>query len=90
MTSFANSYPDDYPEAEVLVSLFKQGLKAVEVPVNMMPRQGGESSINSPRAFYYIIKVTLAIYISLFKKYPKVYEKSDSDTIPLNEKPESH
>jgi hypothetical protein len=90
LTAFANSYPDDYPEAEVLVSLFKQGLKAVEVPVNMMPRQGGESSINSHRALYYIIKVTLAIYISLFKKYPKVHQKTDSDAIPLNEKPESH
>lgn len=90
LASFAHSYPDDYPEAEVLVSLFKRGLKAVEVPVNMMPRQGGESSINSHRAFYYIIKVTLAIYISLFKNYSKIHEPNGPDAIPLNEKPESH
>jgi len=67
-STFAKIYPDDYPEAEALVILYKHGLKAVEVPVNMMPRQGGQSSIGPRRAGYYIIKVSLAIFIGMFKR----------------------
>lgn len=69
-STFAKTYPDDYPEAEALVIMHKHGLKAVEVPVDMQPRQGGESSINARRAAYYIIKVSLAIFIGKVKKKP--------------------
>jgi glycosyltransferase involved in cell wall biosynthesis len=66
-STFARTYPDDYPEAEALVIMHKHGLKAVEFPVDMQPRQGSESSINTRRAAYYIIKVSLAIFIGAFK-----------------------
>lgn len=70
---FARHYPDDYPEAEVLVSVYKHGLRSREISVDMKPRQGGQSSINTWRALYYIVKVSLAIFIGTFKKitYPK-------------------
>jgi hypothetical protein len=61
---FAHVYPDDYPEAEALVTLHRHGLKACEVSVDMLPRQGGRSSISPRRAAYYIVKVSLAIFIS--------------------------
>jgi hypothetical protein len=66
-STFARTYPDDYPEAEALVIMHKHGLRAVEISVDMQPRQGGESSINTTRAGYYIIKVSLAIFIGAFK-----------------------
>ncbi len=66
--TFAHTYPDDYPEAEALVILHKHGLRAIEVPVEMRARQGGVSSIGAMRAGYYIVKVSLAIFIGLFKK----------------------
>lgn len=66
--TFAHTYPDDYPEAEALVILHKHGLRAIEVPVEMRARQGGRSSIGAARAAYYIVKVSLAIFIGLFKK----------------------
>ena len=75
--TFARTYPDDYPEAEALVIMHKHGLKAVEVPVDMQPRQGGESSINATRAAYYIIKVSLAIFIGKVKKKPARYPQDD-------------
>ncbi len=68
LETFAHAYPDDYPEAEALVILHKHGLKAVEMPVDMLPRQGGRSSIGALQAAYYIIKVSLAIFIGTFKK----------------------
>lgn len=68
----AESYPEDYPEPEVLVILHKHGLKAVEIPVNMRPRQGGVSSIRPHGAAYYMLKVGLAVFIDLFRKYAPV------------------
>lgn len=65
----AQTYPEDYPEPEVLVILHKHGLKAAEIPVNMHPRQGGVTSIRPVGAVYYMIKVALAIFIDLFRRY---------------------
>ena len=65
----AETYPEDYPEPEVLVILHKHGLKAVEIPVNMRARQGGVSSIRPHGAAYYMLKVGLAVFIDLFRKY---------------------
>ncbi len=65
----AHNYPEDYPEPEVLIILHKHGLKAAEIPVTMHPRQGGVTSIKPVSAIYYMIKVTLAIFIDLFRKY---------------------
>lgn len=78
-STFARTYPDDYPEAEALVIMHKHGLKAVEIPVDMQPRQGGESSINPRRAAYYIVKVSLAILIGMLKN--KNHRPTDSLSI---------
>lgn len=72
----ASTYPEDYPEPEVLVILHKHGLKSAEIPVNMRPRQGGTTSIRPPRAVYYMVKVSLAMFIDLFRRYAPI--KGDS------------
>ena len=65
-------YPDDYPEPEAVVLFNLNRLNISEVPVNMMERQGGQSSIRGWKTAYYMFKVSLAIlfaYIRLkFKK----------------------
>ena len=61
---FAREYPTDYPEPESIVTIIRKGLSVGEVEANMKERQGGVSSINSMKAVYYMIKVTLAILIS--------------------------
>lgn len=61
---FAEDYPTDYPEPESIVSIIKQGYKIGETDANMKARQGGQSSINALKAIYYMIKVTLAIFVS--------------------------
>jgi glycosyltransferase involved in cell wall biosynthesis len=80
--TFAHTYPDDYPEAEALVILHKHGLRAVEVPVEMRPRQGGRSSIGMARAAYYIVKVSLAIFIGVFKKISFSAQRGDDVVRP--------
>lgn len=60
---FAQSYPKDYPEPEVLIQLHKKGLKIKEITANMQERQGGVSSITPIKTIYYMSKVTLAIFM---------------------------
>lgn len=60
---FAENYPDDYPEPEVIVTAKLYGAKIKEVPVVMRERTTGKSSINLKRSIYYMIKVSLAIII---------------------------
>ncbi len=69
LSVLARHYPEDYPEAEALVILHRSGLKAIEIPVEMFSRQGGESSIGAPQAIYYMAKVVLAIFIDMFRKF---------------------
>ncbi len=67
----SRSYPEDYPEPEVLVVLHQHGLKVAEVPVQMRPRQGGATSIRPAGAVYYMVKVGLATFIDLFRRYER-------------------
>jgi hypothetical protein len=54
-------------EATVLV--FKHRLRLVEVPVRMREREHGESSITFVRSVYYMLKVTLALFVAMARKY---------------------
>ncbi|MNW35966.1 Undecaprenyl-phosphate mannosyltransferase [compost metagenome] len=64
ITVFANVYyPTDYPEPESIVHLLRTNHKVQEVPVKMIERQGGISSIRAFRSIYYMVKVSFAILI---------------------------
>lgn len=66
--SFAESYPDDYPEPESLFWCSRNRLRVGEIPVKMKTRSGGESSIGTIQAAYYMMKVTFAILIDRIRK----------------------
>ncbi|MBL0389030.1 glycosyltransferase family 2 protein [Tumebacillus sp. ITR2] len=65
---FANYYPVDYPEVEVLVHISRRGLKFREIAVEMSERQAGSSSITPIKSIYYMVKVGLAVLISATRK----------------------
>jgi len=64
---YSENYPEDYPEVEALVLLHKAGFKIEEVPVRMEQRLRGRSSITPLQAFYYMVKVLLAMFIDMIK-----------------------
>ena len=64
---FADDYPHDYPEVEATVMVVKERLRLVEVPVRMRERAAGRSSITAARSVYYMAKVTLALFVGLFR-----------------------
>lgn len=65
---FSSVYPEDYPEVEAFILAHKKGLRVVEVPSEIGPRTGGKSSITFSEAFYYMVKVMLAISVDLMKR----------------------
>ncbi len=69
---FAQAYPHDYPEPEAIVIAHRGGLRQLEIPVKMIPRRHGNSSITPLRSVYYMIKVMLAILINLLRQPPHV------------------
>jgi glycosyltransferase involved in cell wall biosynthesis len=71
---FASDYPHDYPEVEATVLVFRHRLRLVEVPVRMRLRGAGVSSITFRRSAYYMVKVMLALFVGLFRRYPTPQE----------------
>ena len=67
---FAGDYPHDYPEVEAVLMVHFHRLRMREVPVRMLGRGGGVSSIRSGKSVYYMIKVLLAIFIGLARARP--------------------
>jgi glycosyltransferase involved in cell wall biosynthesis len=77
---FARDYPHDYPEVEAVLMTHWHRLRMREVPVRMMQRGGGVSSIRSGKSAYYMIKVMLALFIGLFRSRP-VPEPGDDPVV---------
>ena len=73
---FARFYPHDYPEPEAIVISHRTGLRQAEIPVNMVKREHGKSSITPVRSIYYMIKVILAILINLLREHPQAKNSS--------------
>jgi glycosyltransferase involved in cell wall biosynthesis len=67
---FARDYPHDYPEVEAVLMVHWHRLRMREVPVKMLQRGGGVSSISSGKSAYYMIKVLLAIFVGLARARP--------------------
>jgi len=60
----ANTYPDHYPEPELIVILGINKFRIKEVFTQMRERQGGISSIPLWKGPYYIIRVILAMLMA--------------------------
>jgi glycosyltransferase involved in cell wall biosynthesis len=77
---FARDYPHDYPEVEAILMMHAHRLRIHEVHVKMNARGFGESSIDYPRAAYYMVKVMLAIFVGLLRKRPTPMDGAPPDT----------
>lgn len=60
---FADDYSKDYPEPEAIVTVKMYRGRIWELPVIMKEREHGNSSITLWKSVYYMLKVSLAIFI---------------------------
>ena len=65
-----DNYPTDFPDADLLMVLFFAGFRVIEAPVTMRERLSGVSmhSVNLLRPIYYIIKMTLSMFIVILRQ----------------------
>ena len=64
---FADEYPNDYPDTQVLLLLSRVGFKIKEVPVQVEQRLNGKSMHSSVKSLIYPVRNLLAISIVLLK-----------------------
>jgi glycosyltransferase involved in cell wall biosynthesis len=69
---FARDYPHDYPEVEAILLMHAHRLRSSELAVRMNSRIGGRSSITPSVSVYYMVKVSLALLVGLFRRRPAV------------------
>ncbi len=60
---FAKHYAQDYPEPEAIMSSVLGGWKVGEVPVVMEERIEGASSISPLKSVYYMVKVSISLFV---------------------------
>ena len=63
-----DSFPGDYPDADVLVMLHRMGLKIREIPVGMHRNPNGRSMHSGLKPLYYIYKMCLSIALNLIRQ----------------------
>lgn len=66
---FSENYPMDYPEPDSIATAIREGLLVREIPVEMRERGGGVSSISGFSSLYYMVKVTIAIWIASLHRH---------------------
>jgi len=72
---FAAQYPQDYPEPEVIIMMHRLGLRWTEAPAHFHERLHGRSQfLSMRRAFYYMVKVVMAILIDTLRRRPQPEE----------------
>lgn len=54
-----DSFPEDYPDTDVLIDLHRAGLRIGEVAVRMYPRRGGTSMHRGSKVAFYAYKMFL-------------------------------
>jgi len=59
-------YPADYPDADILILLYRSGYRVREVPVQMSPSPG-QSMHSGHRSLYYVYKMTLSILVTVLR-----------------------
>lgn len=65
---YARDYAQDYPEPEAIVVAANYGARIAEMPVIMRERMGGNSTIDTWKSAYYMLKVFLSIIVRRLAK----------------------
>jgi hypothetical protein len=64
----SNAYPVDFPDADVLVMLYKKAIRFNEVPVRMHQNIKGKTMHSGFIPAYYLFKMMLSIFVTLLRK----------------------
>lgn len=63
-------FPCDFPDADVIVMLYRAGFKIKEFPMYMSIRENGKSMHSGIKPVYYVFKMLLSMLMTLLRKKP--------------------
>jgi glycosyltransferase involved in cell wall biosynthesis len=64
-------FPCDYPDADMLIILYRAGFSIREIPVRMYANVEGKSMHSGLKPLYYIFKMLLSIFVTLLRRGEK-------------------
>jgi glycosyltransferase involved in cell wall biosynthesis len=67
-----DTFPVDYPDADVLITLHKCGLRMCEIPVKMYAPEG-KSMHSGIKPVYYMFKMILSVFVTMLRS-PNIYK----------------
>lgn len=62
------TFPNDYPDADVLITLHRAGFTIAEIPVRMFANPAGTSMHSGIKPLYYVFKMFLSIAVILLRR----------------------
>jgi hypothetical protein len=71
MSLCRTEFPQDFPDAPLLIQLARAGFVLEEVPMSMRPRTRGQSFYTWTRSLYYPYKTLLASLVLLLRRPPQ-------------------
>jgi len=63
-----DTFPFDYPDADVIIMLHRAGFRVREVPVRMFQNQEKKSMHSGWKPLYYVFKMLLSILVTLMRR----------------------
>jgi glycosyltransferase involved in cell wall biosynthesis len=63
-----DKFPFDYPDADVIIMLYRAGFRIKEVPVRMFESRDKKSMHSGWKPLYYVFKMHLSILVTLMRK----------------------
>ena len=82
-------YPQDFPDADVLILLSRAGLSVLEVAVSMRPAPDAGSMHAGFRPLYYVSKMLLSIALSMAGDRPPGFGRAGSGKGALEDEKEN-
>lgn len=71
-----NHFPQDYPDADILILVGRAGFRIAEVPVTMYEKPGGASMHSGLRPLYYVVKMVISILLVMSGKSGRTPEET--------------
>ncbi len=63
-----DNYPEDYPDADVIMKMLLNGFRIKEIPAIFLPRTAGTSMHTGLKPVYYMMKMILSIILIIIKE----------------------
>jgi glycosyltransferase involved in cell wall biosynthesis len=63
-----DTFPADYPDADVIIMLHRSGFRIIEVPVRMFENPEKKSMHSGLKPLYYVFKMFLSIFVTLMRR----------------------